>query len=322
VSLRHHSTTCYQYDALGRRTEKTTVHYDKYEKKQTTATISFDWQGLRLSGERTRIHPEQYVQYIYNEASYEPVARVIIHTSQNTHEQTEQLEYFHTLQSALPTELTNAEGDILWQADYRLFGELKVQQRRNRELYQQNLRFAGQYYDNETGLHYNTFRYYDPNCGRFTQQDLIGLAGGINLYQYAPNPLTWVDPWGLSCTGKMQPYRFDDVRVKGSHLDISVDGRKITEAKLGLDRSGNLVWERFGDMKGASTKSLNQADKYIRDLMNDKKIMGQAKTQVTQTIGDFKRILNDPSSSKNSIGLAERGMNKFSKMLEKLNGLD
>ena len=197
MSLRHHSTTCYQYDALGRRTEKTTVHYDKYEKKQTTATISFDWQGLRLSGERTRIHPEQYVQYIYNEASYEPVARVIIHTSQNTHEQTEQLEYFHTLQSALPTELTNAEGDILWQADYRLFGELKVQQRRNRELYQQNLRFAGQYYDNETGLHYNTFRYYDPNCGRFTQQDPIGLAGGINLYQYAPNPLSWIDPLGL-----------------------------------------------------------------------------------------------------------------------------
>ncbi len=48
------------------------------------------------------------------------------------------------------------------------------------------------------GLHYNLFRYYDPDCGRFTQQDPIGLAGGINLYQYAPNALGWVDPWGLS----------------------------------------------------------------------------------------------------------------------------
>jgi RHS repeat-associated protein len=45
----------------------------------------------------------------------------------------------------------------------------------------------GQYLDRETGLHYNLFRYYDPDSGRFTQQDPIGLAGGINLYQYAPN---------------------------------------------------------------------------------------------------------------------------------------
>uniref|UniRef100_UPI0025AA4AC5 RHS repeat-associated core domain-containing protein n=1 Tax=Providencia stuartii TaxID=588 RepID=UPI0025AA4AC5 len=60
----------------------------------------------------------------------------------------------------------------------------------------QNLRFQGQYFDKETGLHYNTFRYYAPDLGRFTQQDPIGLMGGLNLYQYAPNPLTWMDPWG------------------------------------------------------------------------------------------------------------------------------
>ena len=64
----------------------------------------------------------------------------------------------------------------------------------------QNLRMQGQYLDRETGLHYNLFRYYDPDSGRFTQLDPIGLAGGINLYQYAPNPLTWIDPLGLRCT--------------------------------------------------------------------------------------------------------------------------
>ena len=56
----------------------------------------------------------------------------------------------------------------------------------------------GQYADDETGLYYTTFRYYDPHSGRFTTQDPIGLAGGLNLYQYAPNPTGWVDPWGLS----------------------------------------------------------------------------------------------------------------------------
>jgi len=56
---------------------------------------------------------------------------------------------------------------------------------------------SGQYLDRETGLHYNTFRYYDPDVGRFINQDPIGLAGGHNLYQYAPNPVAWIDPWGL-----------------------------------------------------------------------------------------------------------------------------
>jgi RHS repeat-associated protein len=57
-------------------------------------------------------------------------------------------------------------------------------------------RFQGQYLDRETGLHYNTFRFYDPDVGRFTTPDPIGLLGGLNLYQYAPNPVGWVDPWG------------------------------------------------------------------------------------------------------------------------------
>jgi len=56
----------------------------------------------------------------------------------------------------------------------------------------------GQYLDRETGLHYNLFRYYDPDCARFTQPDPVGLAGGLNLYAYAPNPLSWIDPLGLS----------------------------------------------------------------------------------------------------------------------------
>ncbi|WP_141215695.1 RHS repeat-associated core domain-containing protein, partial [Hahella sp. CCB-MM4] len=60
-----------------------------------------------------------------------------------------------------------------------------------------NLRFQGQYFDEESGLHYNRFRYYDPGCGRFINQDPIGLLGGTNNYQYAPNPIAWIDPLGL-----------------------------------------------------------------------------------------------------------------------------
>jgi RHS repeat-associated protein len=62
------------------------------------------------------------------------------------------------------------------------------------------IRFQGQYHDLETGLHDNFQRYYDPSLGRYIHQDPIGLAGGLNHYQYAPNPVGWVDPWGLATT--------------------------------------------------------------------------------------------------------------------------
>ena len=70
------------------------------------------------------------------------------------------------------------------------------------ELPIQNLRFQGQYFDEETGLHYNRFRYYDPDVGRFVSQDPIGLEGGFNLYQFTNNPVYSIDPFGL-CSRKL-----------------------------------------------------------------------------------------------------------------------
>lgn len=71
---------------------------------------------------------------------------------------------------------------------------------------EQNLRFQGQYFDSETGLHYNRFRYYDPECGRYLSQDPIGLNGGDNLYQYASDPIDIIDPFGLAGIPKAGRY--------------------------------------------------------------------------------------------------------------------
>ena len=125
--------------------------------------------------------------------------------------------YFHTDQVGLPEELSNAQGQIIWQAQYKTWGSTVEERWEARRLHgakvqgqtqgdtpegdrqEQNLRFQGQYLDRETGLHYNTFRYYDADIGRFISPDPIGLDGGINLGSYSPNPVSWIDPWGWAC---------------------------------------------------------------------------------------------------------------------------
>ncbi|WP_259469669.1 RHS repeat-associated core domain-containing protein, partial [Pseudomonas savastanoi] len=118
----------------------------------------------------------------------------------------------HTDQIGTPLEMTDAEGQIVWQAKYRAWGAVEKLVVNEVE---QNLRFQGQYFDVETGLHYNTFRYYDPEIGRFITQDPIGLDGGDNLYKYVPNPTAWVDPWGWACN-RPGGYKSGDVDTHGN----------------------------------------------------------------------------------------------------------
>jgi RHS repeat-associated protein len=99
-----------------------------------------------------------------------------------------------------PLELTDQNGEVVWSAQYRAWGEIREE--RSQWAKQQGIanpiRFQGQYHDHETGLHYNRYRYYDPSVGRFISQDPIGYEGGLNLYQYVPNPIGWTDPRGLA----------------------------------------------------------------------------------------------------------------------------
>ncbi|PIT14842.1 RHS repeat domain-containing protein [Snodgrassella alvi] len=157
--------------------------------------------------------------YIYTDQnSYEPLARIDTDGNQEQH-----IRYFHTDLNCCPEELTDANGKILWECSFQLWGK-RIHEIEH-ESVEQNLRYQGQYLDRETGLHYNTFRYYDPDIGRFTQPDPIGLAGGLNLYQYAPNGLTWIDPWGLSkkCMGvKSSGHHVPAVRKsKGRTFEVS-----------------------------------------------------------------------------------------------------
>lgn len=157
----------------------------------STGKPSYDypiaWSGLRLLSETRN---GRHSLYLYDEGSYDPLARV---DGQGEHAR---LRYYHTDPNGLPQQLTEEDGRCIWQARYQVWGNTLAEQQESFFVEEQNLRFQGQYLDRETGLHYNTFRFYDPDIGRFISPDPIGLAGGINLFQYAPEPFGWVDPWG------------------------------------------------------------------------------------------------------------------------------
>ncbi len=209
------STGQYRYDSLGRRVAKQAEINGEVEQKR------FLWQGLRMLREET---PGQSILYVYEPGSYAPLARI-----DQAEGQEQKLYYFHTDQIGTPLELTDSDGTIVWQASYRSWGS--VEQLAVSEV-DQNLRFQGQYFDDETGLHYNTFRFYDAEMGRFTAQDPVGLVGGINLYQYAPEPNGWVDPLGLTC-GKLND------KIISEANQVAAPGGNITAQQAAILK-GNL----------------------------------------------------------------------------------
>lgn len=114
--------------------------------------------------------------------------------------------FYHNDHLNTPQRMSDSKGRLVWDADCLPFGQADVAL----ETIENNLRFSGQYYDSETGLHYNYWRFYDPSIGRYLRADPIGLKGGINPYAYASNnPLNAVDSYGLSWKKV-----FSDPRIK------------------------------------------------------------------------------------------------------------
>ncbi|MBB1364716.1 RHS domain-containing protein [Shewanella sp. SR44-4] len=180
--------TQYEYDALGRRSAKITE----------LGRTDFIWDNHQLIGECTS---GEYSWYIYQPDTFTPVALI----------KAGQVYYYHLDQIGTPICLTDDNAQIVWRSQQDVFGQtIESTSIKDRDIENADyaglqdkitnpIRFQGQYFDDESGLHYNRFRYYSPGQARFIHQDPIGLVGGINHYQYAPNPVNWVDPFGLLC---------------------------------------------------------------------------------------------------------------------------
>uniref|UniRef100_UPI00201F73D8 RHS repeat-associated core domain-containing protein n=2 Tax=Escherichia coli TaxID=562 RepID=UPI00201F73D8 len=171
------------------------------------------------------------------------------------------------------------DGKIVWETGYQVWGN--TIQEKDHGRVEQNLRYQGQYLDRETGLHYNLHRYYDPDVGRFIVTDPIGLAGGLNLYQYGPNPLGWIDPLGLAkchfSGNRGRNKAAHDLQQNGytiiaEELTMKVNGKRIRADFVAVDGHGNI--HVFEAKHGNSRLTGNQEASGVFDMNNPSNTLG------------------------------------------------
>ncbi len=171
------------YDAFARRTTKT----------WQGRTTRYYWDNFRLASEVR--HDGTVRLYIY----FDQVALVpfmfVEYAALDADPASGRRYYLFTNQVGAPLRVEDDGGRSVWDARLEPYGAAQINPRSSIEM---PLRFPGHYFDPETGLHYNRFRYYSPELGRYLQQDPLGIEGGLNLYAYVDNPLIDVDLVGLA----------------------------------------------------------------------------------------------------------------------------
>lgn len=185
----------YGYDPLGRRIAKRRLD----RTGAVLAEIRFVWDGTELVEQRsTEGDTVTVTTWDYRSGARQPLAQTtrswLAEAPQDVIDTR-----FHAIVTDLvgaPTELVGSDGRIAWRRTTSLWGlTLHVSAD---EWTDCPLRFPGQYHDDETGLAYNYFRYYDPATGRYVSPDPLGLPPAPNNYGYVSNPLTVSDPLGLA----------------------------------------------------------------------------------------------------------------------------
>jgi len=162
----------YAYDPFGRRISK----------EGPDKSFYFVWNRYDIVHQLENSKLES--TWVYNPDSFVPLAK-----------QDDNFYSVITDHLGTPKELIDKQGKVAWSANLMAWGEVNEININDTDC---PFRFMGQWFDEESGLHYNYYRYYDPKNGRFLCADPIGLKGGINEFLYANNPVNWIDPLGLS----------------------------------------------------------------------------------------------------------------------------
>ncbi|MFB6768868.1 RHS repeat-associated core domain-containing protein [Streptomyces sp. NPDC056337] len=243
----------YVYDPVGRRTAKQLIADDGTVSEQ----VSFFWDGDDLA-EQT----DGAVSLSWDWTGGQvPISQRVRSTGPIGPDtpQDDVDERFYAIVTDLlgtPTELVDAEGDVVWTQSATLWG-VRVAASGGSGI-ECPLRFPGQYFDVETGLHYNHHRYYEPGTARYLTPDPLGRTPAPNHYAYVKNPLQWKDPLGLKapCTVDLYHGTFgsaaDNIIANGINphhaprpMDFGFGGFYVTN-----DPRQALVWaKRLADAK-------------------------------------------------------------------------
>lgn len=225
VSLaRYHGDTLahqasYSYDAFGRRRSKVLWLPTAEGALGARQLTRYDWDDDRLTGEHLATlapeadqwHSTEKV-FAYHPNTFTPLAQITCQPHANGKASIKHIEWYHTDQIGTPLALLDAEGKETWRIELDAWGRRLDAPVPAEGVWrfsgatdpnEQPIRLPGQYFDAESGMHYNRYRYYDPKAGRYVTQDPIGLAGGSNIYTYPLEATRVIDPLGLTGYGDL-----------------------------------------------------------------------------------------------------------------------
>ncbi|MER7794968.1 putative T7SS-secreted protein [Streptomyces sp. NPDC097640] len=248
----------YLYDPFGRRTTKQRLALDG---ETVTEQVDFTWDGnIFIEQTSTTSGLSHPVTLTWDHDGLHPVAQTERITEETTQREIDQ-RFFAIVTDLVgtPTELVDESGEIAWQTRSTLWGTTTWT--RGSTTYTP-LRFPGQYYDPETGLHYNHYRYYDPTTARYLTPDPLGLLPAPNPTTYIHNPHTWTDPLGLSPYPKSRIGKFFDNLLKTKE--------EITDEEMRASR----VPVRLEDLKGYKLRDHGDEQK-MKDAngMHDERLL-------------------------------------------------
>lgn len=172
--------TTYQYNGKGERVSKT--------HNSTSTRYHYDQEGRLITETQGGIVTAEYI-YLNG--------KLLAFTSQDVNSQP--ISYVHIDHLGTPKALTNSSKKVIWRVEHKPFGDAIVQQdpEGDGKAVVFNLRFSRQYFDQETGQHYNYLRDYNHQVGRYLSSDPIGINGDLNTYLYGnANPIRFTDPTG------------------------------------------------------------------------------------------------------------------------------
>ncbi len=269
----------FAYDALGRRVSK------EFEGRKT----DFVWDGNDLVHERVTSaggEAAPITTWVFEPGTFSPIAKL------------EGRKRFGVVADHLgvPTMLLTEAGEVAWKAQLDVFGVAREEVGSTAQPW----RFPGQYEDEETGLYYNRFRYYDPTSGRYISEDPSRLLGGLTSYGYIPDPLLGMDPSGLTPTPSNDSGKFGEDALH--RLYRRGEKQKIFPFEGTSNRRVDGFWPGDpGIARESKAGRISLSDRIRSEIERDAQLVDEGiqvewhffRSPITQKIGPSQRLRDE-----------------------------